>query len=206
MKIERYIRDNRDAFDDKEPSDALWDKISGQLTSSVMPVETTKTISKSKIVHADFQNGGYFKRFEGLNWRLAASILVFLGLGCVLYNINQKYQVTAQPEIVLSNPSMAKQVGQYTTLVENKRLELQELTQNNLDLYNQFAQELDILEKSYQNLKADLPKNQNQETLIYAMIQNLQLQIDVLNQQLQIIEKMKESKNENHENNKSIII
>jgi hypothetical protein len=131
---------------------------------------------------------------------------VFLGLGYVLYNVNQKYQVTAQPQIVLTNPSMAKQVGQYTTLVENKRLELKELTENNPDLYNQFAQELDVLESSYQNLKADLPKNQNQETLISAMIQNLQLQIDVLNQQLQIIEKIKESKNGKHENDKTIII
>ncbi len=202
MKLERYIRDNREAFDDKEPSDALWYKISGQLPSNILPVETTES-SKPKIVHTDFQNESYFKWFEGLNWRLAASILLFLGVGYVLYNVNQKYQVTAQPEIVLTNPTMAKQVGQYTQLVENKRLELQELTENDPVLYKQFARELDVLEKSYQNLKADLPKNQNQETLISAMIQNLQLQIDVLNQQLQIIEKIKNLKNEN---DKTIII
>lgn len=195
MKIERYIRDNREAFDDKEPSDALWDKISGQLPNGSMSVETQTT--EAKIVHKDFQNSSYFKRFEGLNWRLAASVLVLLGIGVVLFNINQKYQLTAQPEIVLTNPAMAKQVGQYTQLVENKRIELKTLTENNPNLYKQFAQELDILEKSYQSLRADLPKNQNQETLISAMIQNLQLQIDILNQQLQIIDKIKNSKNEN---------
>jgi RNAse (barnase) inhibitor barstar len=202
MKLERYIRDNREAFDDKEPSDALWDKIS----SNVFNAQNDTDIGQPKIIHKDFQNGGYFRHFEGLNWRMAASILLFVGLGYVVYNFNEQYQVTSQPTIVLASPTMAKQVGQYTTLVENKRIELKKLTENNPDLYNQFAQELDVLEKSYQNLKADLPKNQNQETLISAMIQNLQLQIDVLNQQLQIIEKIKDSKNGNHENDKAIII
>jgi hypothetical protein len=43
MKIERYIRDNREAFDDKEPSDALWGKISGQLPNNALSVETQVT-------------------------------------------------------------------------------------------------------------------------------------------------------------------
>jgi hypothetical protein len=41
--------------------------------------------------------------------------------------------------------------------------------------------------------------------LIEAMIQNLQLQLNVLNQQLNIIQQIKQSKNNNHEKNKSII-
>jgi hypothetical protein len=44
-------------------------------------------------------------------------------------------------------------------------------------------------------LKDQLPKNPNQEELLKAMIQNLQWQIDLLNQQLNIIQKIKEAKN-----------
>jgi septal ring factor EnvC (AmiA/AmiB activator) len=204
MKLERFIRDNREAFDSEEPSDELWNKISDKL-----PTTNGKVIEMGKprqIVHKDFQNSGRNRFLENINWRVAAMVLFTLGLGWMVLHFNEQYKVTEHPEIVMANPALAKQVSQYTQLVENKQLELQNLAQQNPDLYKEFEKELDELENSYQSLKADLPKNQNQETLIEAMIQNLQLQLNVLNQQLQIIDRIKNSNNHKNENNKAIII
>ena len=98
-----------------------------------------------------------------------------------------------QPELVAASPGYAKEVVQYTQLIDDKRAVLKEMTENNPDLYQEFSTDLDRLEKSYQSLKADFPKNPNQEVLIQAMIQNLQLQINLLNEQLRVIQRIKQT-------------
>ena len=70
------------------------------------------------------------------------------------------------------------------------------MAENNPELYQEFASDLNRLEKSYRSLKADFPKNPNQEVLIQAMIQNLQLQINLLNEQLRVIQRIKQQINE----------
>ena len=208
-KLKRFVRDNREAFDGVEPSDELWNKISERLPEPIFHKESTpiQELATNQVIHKDFQNGGQLSKISTVfsvlrNWKVAAAIILGLGLSFMVYQLDHKYQLTEQPEIVMTSPALAKQVSQYTQLVDDKRVELQNLTKSDPELYKQFAKELDQLELSYQNLKADLPENPNQETLIEAMIQNLQLQIDILNQQLQIIQKIKQSKNnEKHTQN-----
>ena len=93
-------------------------------------------------------------------------------------------------------PSPAwREFVQYARLVDEKQAELKAMTVSNPALYQAFATDLDRLERSYQTLKADLPENPNQETLVQAMIQNLQLQINLLNEQLRVIQRMKAQNN-----------
>ena len=203
-KLKRFVRDNREAFDGVEPSDELWNKISERLPEPIFHIGEAEV---KQVIHKNFQNGGQLSKISTVfsvlgNWKVAAAIILGLGLSFMVYQLDNKYQLTEQPEIVMTSPALAKQVSQYTQLVDDKRVELRNMTKSDPELYKQFAKELDQLELSYQNLKADLPENPNQETLIEAMIQNLQLQIDILNQQLQIIQKIKQSKNnEKHTQN-----
>ena len=76
-----------------------------------------------------------------------------------------------------------------------KREELKALESADPQLYHQFDAELQALDKNYQSLKNELPQNPNPEDLLKAMVQNLSMQIDLLNQQLQIIQKIKDVKN-----------
>jgi len=205
-KLQRFLRDNREAFDDAEPSDESWNKISERLPQVVLVGDNTSaekakneasTTLKTTIVHEDFQNGGNYNAFKWLgNWRVVAAVALAVGLGWYANHLNQKYSLIEQPSMALNSPSFAKQVSQYTQLINTKRAELRTMTETNPDLYREFAVELNQLERSYQNLKSDLPQNPNQETVIEAMIQNLQWQIDLLNQQLSIIQRIK-SKNNN---------
>ena len=55
-----------------------------------------------------------------------------------------------------------------------------------------------MLDSSYHSLQEQIPGNPNRETLIQAMIQNLQLQIELLNKQLIITEQIKQQKTKNH--------
>ena len=204
--LERFIRDNREDFDNKEPSDKLWQKIEAgldrsgldkpEMASSDQNKKQPDTLSPFRQIHRNHsQSVGRQIGWPNLDWRVAASVAVLLLAGCFLY-MNRQYGVTHQPEVVAASPAYAKEVVQYTQMIDTKRAELKQMTESNPELYREFATDLDRLEKSYQSLKADLPQNPNQETLIQAMIQNLQLQINLLNEQLRVIQRIKQQTNE----------
>jgi hypothetical protein len=180
-KLERFVRDNREAFDDFEPSKDLWKKIEA---------ETAKNQPKVKGLN------GKIVSFVSPKfvWRIAASVAILLTISYLAFNYGKS--VAQNPDIMAMSPSYAKELTQFASLIEEKREELKVLEQENPQLYQQFDDEVKILDQNYQNLKSQLPKNPNQEELLKAMIQNLSIQIDLLNQQLQIIQKIKNTKNE----------
>ncbi len=134
--------------------------------------------------------------WPSLDWRVAASVALLLLAGSFLY-VNYQYGVAHQPEVVAASPTYAKEVVQYTRQIDDKRAELKQMTEDNPALYREFATDLDRLENSYQSLKADLPQNPNQDMLIKAMIQNLHYQINLLNEQLRVIQRINRQTNEN---------
>ncbi len=127
---------------------------------------------------------------------MAASVALLVLAGSFLY-VNYQYGVAHQPEVVAASPTYAKEVVQYTRQIDDKRAELKQMTEDNPALYREFATDLDRLENSYQSLKADLPQNPNQDVLIKAMIQNLHYQINLLNEQLRVIQRINRQTNEN---------
>lgn len=187
--LERFVRDNRDDFDRSEPDDSLWGRIEGQLGDA--PPEVVAAPVKSA---PHFRNWGraYF------DWRVAAGLVLALGFSYLVF-LNKEYGVTRDPQVVLNVPTYAREFTQYNDAIEQKRRKLVKLTTDNPDLYKEFSTDLDRLEKSYGNLRSELNKAPNQEALVQAMIQNLQWQIDLLNQQLTILQRIKQA-DERHEN------
>ena len=179
MKLERYIKNNREEFETYEPSAKLWKGIEHQLDEKFP--ETKKATFRWNSV-------------SSLS-KIAASLVILLGFG--YFGLN-KWQANQREnaELAALNPAYAKQVNQYTSFISEKREELKNLAAEDPALYQQFNAELKHLDESYKLLKAELPKNPNQEELLQAMLQNLQWQMDLLTQQLQIIQKMKKAKND----------
>ena len=203
--LERFIRDNREDFDAFEPPKDLWARIESGLATNdnVRPLNGRTQRNGGFRDQPDEKRpfGSHFTIWRQLDWRVAASIALLLLAGAFFY-VNQRYGVTEQPEVVAVSPMYAKEFVQYTRLVDAKRDELKQLTTNSPELYKEFATDLDRLERSYQTLKADLPTNPNQEVLVQAMIQNLQLQIDLLNEQLRVIQRIKR---QNQNTNESLM-
>jgi hypothetical protein len=181
-KIERFIRDNREDFDTFEPSGNLWAKIeenlpqNQELVSSENPTFTGSLVKKQP---------NFFVKY----WKIAASI--FLTMGCLSLFYVSKNPQSSESVIANVSPEYGKQVSQYVSLVESKREELDDLSQQNPVLYQEFSDDLEKLNQDYQNLKTELPQTTNQEDLVKAMIQNLKIQVEILNQQLEVIEKIK---------------
>jgi hypothetical protein len=177
--MERFIRDNREDFDSLEPSDKIWEQIESGMYKKNKP---------AKVVTMSI-----------LKWSIAAAIVVTVGLAS-LYIINQNDKVqpgqmaksnTNDPVVEQIDPQYGQMVAQFSALIETKQKELRSIEKDNPKLYAQFSTDIKKLDSTYQVLRSTLSANPNKEQLLQAMISNLQMQIDLLNQQLSIIQKVK---------------
>lgn len=189
-RLERFVRDNREEFDDLNPSDSLWGKIADKLP------ETDPVFAGSQLRKASRRQKLFF------DWRIAAAVLVMIGVSYLFY-LNREYGLTRDPKVAMMAPGHAREFNQYTLAIDEKRNELISLTSQNPELYKEFATDLERLEKSYQSLRSELPQAPDKQALIKAMVENLQWQVELLNQQLSILERIK-SAEEGHEKQISI--
>jgi uncharacterized protein involved in exopolysaccharide biosynthesis len=92
----------------------------------------------------------------------------------------------------------------YASLVETKRTELKQIAKSDPALYQEFSKEIAQMDSTYKKLNSDLANSPNQELVLRAMIQNLQIQTEVLNQQLNAIEQYNQDKKDQKNETKNI--
>jgi hypothetical protein len=173
-KLENFIRNNKKQFDEFEVPEGLWDNIEQRLEEkATLQVRHIKGIKTAYIL------------------RIAASISIIVMIGIGYW----QYQKNSAIDISSINPDLAKQELHYASLIQEKNQELQRIKAHDPALYNEFSSEIKTIDENYKKLKKELVSSPNQEETLKAMIRNLQIQIQVLNQQLQIIEQLKEFKN-----------
>ncbi|HEY4110959.1 hypothetical protein [Puia sp.] len=90
--------------------------------------------------------------------------------------------------------SVDEEMYHYAKLVEIKHNQLKAIEKDEPLLYRQFASDVSKLDSVYHHLQGQLPSNPNREQLLEAMLQNLQLQMQLLNHQLDIIKQINHSK------------
>ncbi len=194
-RLEDFVNSNRDAFDNEAPTDQVWNSIQGRLNPGLATQPAAKVV-----------------RLGWIKWAAAAAVILVTGTILFIRNEGKKPAETAsiaqtpvQPPAISSNdsallneinPAYAKEVYHFTQLIELKQSELKQIEKDNPVLYKQFLGDINKLDSSYNSLKQQLPANPNREQLLEAMISNLQLQMDLLNQQLQIIQQIRKSSKE----------
>jgi len=95
--------------------------------------------------------------------------------------------------------SMDEEMYHYARLVELKHKELRAIEKDEPLLYKQFASDVYKLDSVYHDLRGQLPNNPNREQLLEAMLQNLQLQMELLNHQLEIVRQINHTKKTEYE-------
>jgi hypothetical protein len=95
--------------------------------------------------------------------------------------------------------SMDEEMYHYAKLVEIKHRELKTIEKDEPLLYKQFASDVYKLDSVYHDLRGQLPNNPNREQLLEAMLQNLQLQMELLNHQLEIVRQLNHTKKTEYE-------
>jgi hypothetical protein len=184
-RLEDFMKVNREEFDDLEPSADLWQKIEKYLPpeGSAAQKRQAKTFSLSFVL------------------RVAASVIMVMGISFVLYLRHERKEIVNYAAI---NPVYAKQQVQYASMVQSKRNELKSIAQTDPQLYKEFSAEIAKMDSTYNKLNKDLATSPNQERVLRAMIRNLQIQTEVLNQQLDIIEQINQTKKEQAHDTKNI--
>lgn len=188
-RFEDFMHDNNEEFNEIEPSADLWGKIEAQLNfldeEDQQPKKhEAKTFSLAFVL------------------KVAASVIIVMGIGFGIYIQSQKGAKSV--DFAAINPEYAQQRVHYASLVETKLTELKSASKNDPQLYKEFSAEIAKMDSTYKKLNNDLATSPNQERVLRAMIRNLQIQTEVLNQQLNVIEQFNEMKKEQNNETKNI--
>ncbi len=129
--LENFIRKNRKEFDDFEPLDTIWNDIESGLDG------------QQKLIDARI-----LRKQLNFVFKIAAvlAVIVISGISFLAY------QKTKPINVSLINPELAKQQVHYTTLIESRLTELEEVKSKEPKLYNEFTIELQKLDRTYQKI------------------------------------------------------
>jgi hypothetical protein len=181
-KLEKFIRDNRESFDEHEPSPELWDKIN-------------KPESKGRIIN--------------INWKsyaskAAAVVVIFISSYYFHeYRSNRKANDVAEnTNSAIENDPLYKDLIEaefyYTAQIDERKNELFMLAGNTPGLKKEVNIELEDLDAIFRELKEDLKDNAYNQEVVEAMIQNYMLKLEILEDILNQI-KSSQEKNDIHE-------
>ena len=187
--LEEFIKNNREEFDSEEMR-INWGKIKSG-------IENKNTV---------------IRKMRHYWWAVAASVLILVS-GAIYFSAGDKAVMVAEqqiPAVDLPPEEMTRQVDpessalmeDFAILIKAKQTELQQNQKAQPELYKQFLKDNNRLDSSYNYLKSKLSANPNKEVLLDAMIENLQIKLEILNRQLQIIKQSKNKKTDNE--NKTI--
>ncbi len=95
------------------------------------------------------------------------------------------------------NPVYAQKQVKFVSLIEQKQDSLQTFAKTNPELYRKFKADFEVLNKTYEGLTKEMAGSPNQQMVVKAMVRNLEIQIQLLNQQLSIINEVSQYKKEN---------
>ena len=179
--LEKFIRENRKEFDVHLPSDQVWNRIehgihnpaSKKGKSRIITMRWVSAIAASVILAMFAWN--FFESNSGVDAKLT----------------------NVDPFIEEIDPGFAQQVRFVNLQIQEKQAELRALVKNDPEIGENLLKNLEHLNASYDALRINLEENINQEVLLQAMIENLNLQLTILNQQLNLIQQIKnENSNE----------
>jgi hypothetical protein len=173
-RLEEFVRSNRKNLDDFEAPVNLWDRIEKELD---------KKPAKTKIINLR------------LLISIAAMVLITLVAGLIFFQQSQKQKI----DLSAINSDLARQQVQYISLIEGKQDELSQIKKQEPELYKEFSSDVRKVEQNYLQLKNSLPTSPNQEQTLKAMVLNLRVQMEILNQQLSIIQQINPPKDEKNE-------
>ena len=85
----------------------------------------------------------------------------------------------------------------YAKLIEEKKSQIESMVSD--ELKDEFNGDMEHLDRVYEDLKTSFSETAEDQKLVDAMISNLQMRIEILNEQMKILKKLNETKNENDE-------
>jgi hypothetical protein len=187
-KLEKYILDERDRFDDLEPDPAVWDRIGTR---------------PAKVVRINWR---------GVAWKAAAVVAIFTA--SYYFHDYVDYRRTAERDFLAGSiedeggspivKELVEAEAYYTAQINLRKEEVLLLTTGLPDVQKEIDLEIVELDKVFEELKEDLKDNADNEEVIEAMIQNYRLKLDILEEMLSRLKESHEPQNTGNDENKGM--
>src|SRR4030042_463912 len=173
--LEKYMLENREAFDVHEPGEGVWEKIE----KSIQPKKT-------------------------INWRLimgrAAAVILIFAASYMVHDILEgrnreiaRTRTKTEKELVI--PELKEAEVYYSTLINEKLQEIKPMFSENPRLEKEIRYDLNQLDSIYEDLKNDLRDNIANQEVIEAMKQNSRMRSSQLED---VLSQLKPEENESN--------
>lgn len=180
-KLEKFILENRNEFDDLEPNPRLF--------------EGVKT-RKPKV---------FLGKWNSAAWKAAAAVAIF-----VASYFFHDWMSTPQTQQMAESGQLAEEPSEifkvlmeaemyYTAQINSRKEEFFKLSSGYPEIRDEVNYELVELDSIYAELKRDLRDNAANQEVIEAMIQNYRIKLDILED---VLRQMHAAKNEENEKEK----
>lgn len=169
--LEKFIVNHREEFDNREPADDLWQGIEKGLG---------KKQGKEPMI------GRWI-------WKAASIILFAAVIGLLVernMHINEPVRIAPAGERLTELDQVETY---YSRMISQKRQEIQSYLRENPDFRKSFNKDINQLDSMYDGLKTELAHSYS-DKIVDAMIVNLQVRIRILNQQLNILQAIEKTK------------
>ncbi|MFB6342652.1 hypothetical protein ACE1ET_13065 [Saccharicrinis sp. FJH62] len=177
-RLEKFINDNRDSFEDLETSSKSWEMISANLDQNVDRIKS-----------------------PGVSWifkRVAAAVIIVLAM----YGAYNMVIKVAQTEIATKSdrhvdPAIkeySEAEAYYASQVNTKVAELEHIAKEHPEVIAEVKEEFELLDKDMKTMKGDLNEGIAQKEIIEAMVQNYRLKLKILEN---ILDQLNTNNNEN---------
>ncbi|MEM6348708.1 MAG: anti-sigma factor [Bacteroidota bacterium] len=184
-QLEKYILSQKDQLDVFEPDDRLWERIDRELHEDEAPVRKLNFWSQS--------------------WKVAAAIAMLVSAGALLWWVSLQSSTSEivvaptdpdQPAVT-TNPQafytaeLTEVETYYSEQISAQKARIESFKTQGIVLDEALYEQMEMLNDNYVELQAELTHAEDQDLIVNAMIQNLMIQMQILNQQLMILEEIK---------------
>lgn len=184
MKLENFVQENRQAFDDKMPKALLWDNIEARL-DELQPKQET-VVPKTKVISLRSRTYRYAK--------VAAVGLILLVAGGF---IGSYWTMQQQKSVTLG--SISEEYEELESFYSQKvNQQMSELKKYNYD--KNIIKDIEELDTAFKELEKELSTkgiDTDNELIINEMIDNYQAKIEILERVLNGLEKNEPQNKEN---------
>ncbi|MEM6263887.1 MAG: hypothetical protein AAGI38_15340 [Bacteroidota bacterium] len=178
-KLEKHIETHKSELDIYEPSPHIWQGIDQELRP-VRPL---------------------YQRIS----RIAAVIALLAGTTFGVYHVQQALSMSSDSPVATASheqhyPQELREIEAfYTSEIENRRAMLTDYRQSGIELDDSFDADLERLKVLYGELQQELVEGEDKEQIVKAMISNLRMQMEVLQQQLSILKQIQSMKSQHEQ-------
>ncbi len=160
-RLEEFIKANREEFDQLEPSEKVWENISGQ---------------KSKT-----------RRIPVFTYFLRVAAVVVIGVVFTVLIVKTNYFNTSETTVQSEDPELQELIEAeafYASQVNEKMNEIRKCYDTFPEIKEEVETDLTELQEMYEVLKTDLQDNISKKEVIEAMIENNRFRLKMVDQVL----------------------